>query len=76
MKASISTLLPEGSQETLDPNQMSLGFCKGSIARTCSTLYANLLFSETAEDIPNAIISTFYNPSVMQQSTERQLPLK
>lgn len=46
VKASVDTLLPKGSQETLDPNQSSLGFYKGSIARTCSTLYPNLLFSK------------------------------
>lgn len=42
--ASVTALPPKGSQETLDPNQMSLGFCKSSMARTCSTFYPNLLF--------------------------------
>lgn len=61
VKASVNALLPKGSQETLDPAQMSLSSCKGSVARTCSSLYPNPLFSKTAEDIPSAIISTCYN---------------
>lgn len=43
--ASVSSLWPKRSQETLDPNQISLGFCKSSMVRTCSTFYPNILFS-------------------------------
>lgn len=45
--ASVTAFLPKGSQETLDPNQVSLSFCKSSMVRTCSTLYPNLLFSRS-----------------------------